>query len=101
MTEEYNLYPLHVFRTVARLGSVTRAAQELYISQPAVSAHLKTLEGHCKAKLFERTSRGMLLTPAGEVAAEHANRVFALLEDMGTTIETVEGEVKGKVIVAA
>ena len=45
MTEEYNLYPLHVFLIVARLGSVTRAAQELCISQPAVSWHLKSLEG--------------------------------------------------------
>src|SRR5579871_5295268 len=101
MTEDYNLYPLHVFRIVARLGSVTRAAQELYISQPAVSSHLKALEARYKAALFERTPRGMLLTPVGEIVAEHANRVFALLEDIGTAVEAAHGEVQGKVTVAA
>ena len=53
MAEEYNLYPLHVFRIVARLGSVTRAAQELYISQPAVSTHIRSVEAHYKEALFE------------------------------------------------
>src|SRR5579871_1046976 len=101
MTEDYNLYPLHVFRIVARLGSVTRAAQELCISQPAVSSHLKTLESRYKQALFERTPRGMLLTPAGEVVTEHANRVFALLEDIGTAVDAAGGEVRGKVLLAA
>ena len=43
MTEDFNLYPLHVFRLVARSGSASRAAQELHISQPAVSAQLRAL----------------------------------------------------------
>ena len=101
MMEEYNLYPLHVFRIVARLGSVTRAAQELYISQPAVSSHLKTLEARYKETLFERTPRGMLLTPAGVAVAEYANRVFALLEDITTVVEAMRGEVKGNITLAA
>jgi DNA-binding transcriptional LysR family regulator len=101
MTEEYNLYPLHVFRAVARLGSVTRAAQELYISQPAVSSHLKTLEVRYKEALFERTPRGMLLTSAGAAVAEHADRVFALLGDIATAVEATRGEVKGKITLAA
>src|SRR5579859_4820553 len=101
MTEEYNLYPLHVFRVVARLGSVTRAAQELFVSQPAVSSHLKTLEARYKEPLFERTPRGMLLTPAGLVVAQHANRVFALLDDIGMAVDATRGAVKGRVTVAA
>jgi DNA-binding transcriptional LysR family regulator len=67
MSDEFNLYPLHVFRLVAKLGSVTRAAQQLFISQPAVSAQLRSLEQRCGVPLFERTPRGMLLTPAGVV----------------------------------
>src|SRR5215467_9366433 len=101
MTEEYNLYPLHVFRVVARLGSVTRAAEELCISQPAVSSHLKTLQGRYKEVLLERTPRGMLLTPAGAVVADHASRVFALLEDTVAAVEATRGEVKGNVTLAA
>jgi DNA-binding transcriptional LysR family regulator len=101
MTEDYNLYPLHVFRIVARLGSVTRAAQELCISQPAVSSHLKTLEARYNEALFERTPRGMLLTPAGTALAEHAGHLFALLGDTLTAVEATRGQVKGKVILAA
>lgn len=101
MTEKYNLYPLHAFRTVARHGSVTRAAQELCISQPAVSSHLKTLQSRYKETLLERTPRGMLLTPAGAVVAEQANRVFALLGDIAATVEATRGEVKGNITLAA
>lgn len=101
MTEEYNLYPLHVFSVVARHGSVTRASQELCISQPAVSAHLKTLQRRYREPLFERTPRGMLLTPAGLVVEEYANRVFALLGDIATAVEATGGEVKGNVTLAA
>jgi predicted transcriptional regulator len=61
MSESYSLYPLQVFRVVAQTGSVTRAANELFISQPAVSAHLKAhSEGgninNCGARSF-RTSQ--------------------------------------------
>jgi DNA-binding transcriptional LysR family regulator len=70
MSSEFNLYPFHVFRLVARLGSVTKAAQELFISQPAVSAHLRSLEQRYEEPLFERTPRGMLLTPAGAMISE-------------------------------
>ncbi len=101
MREEYNLYPLHVFRTVARLGSVTRAAQELCISQPAVSSHLKTLGTHYHETLLERTPHGMLLTPAGATVAEHSNRIFAALIDMTAAVEAARGEVKGDITLAA
>lgn len=101
MTEEYNLYPLHVFRVVARLGSVTRAAQELCISQPAVSSHLKTLQSRYKETLLERTPRGMLLTPAGTICAEQVNRIFALLEDMHAAVRAARGEVRGTIKLAA
>jgi DNA-binding transcriptional LysR family regulator len=101
MTEDYNLYPLHVFRLVAQLGSVTRAAQELFISQPAVSAHLKTVEAKYGEALFERTPRGMKLTPAGEALQEHVGRLFALYEGVTTAIADMRGEVRGEIVVAA
>lgn len=101
MADDYNLYPLHVFRLVAQLGSVTRAAQELFISQPAVSAHLKTVEAKYGEALFERTPRGMKLTQAGAALHEHVGRLFALYEGVTTAIADVRGEVRGEIVVAA
>lgn len=101
MADDYNLYPLHVFRLVAQFGSVTRAAQALFISQPAVSAHLKTVEAKYGEALFERTPRGMKLTPAGDALHEHVGRLFALYESVATAIAEVRGEVRGEIVVAA
>jgi molybdate transport repressor ModE-like protein len=100
MLDGYNLYPLHVFRLVARSGSATRAAQELSISQPAVSAHLKALETAIGDPLFERTPRGMQLTPTGAVVLEQVNRLFALYEEIPAAVDAVRGRVRGEVIVA-
>jgi molybdate transport repressor ModE-like protein len=101
MLDAYNLYPLHIFRLVAHGGSVTRAAQELFISQPAVSAHLKALETAIGEPLFERTPRGMQLTPAGAIVLEQVNRLFALYEEIPAAVDAVRGRVRGEVIVAA
>jgi DNA-binding transcriptional LysR family regulator len=99
--EDFNLYPLHVFRLVARYGSVTRAAQELYISQPAVSKHIRTLETRLGAPLFERTGRGMLLTPLGEAVLERANSLFAQVEDIPHLANAVQNRIQGEVKIAA
>jgi DNA-binding transcriptional LysR family regulator len=101
MSDEFNLYPLHVFRLVAKLGSVTRAARELFISQPAVSAHLRSLEQHYKESFFERTPRGMMLTPSGMAFLEQINRLFAIYDDLPSTFDAVRGRVQGEVVVAA
>lgn len=101
MLDNFNLYPLHVFRLVARCGSVTGAAQELFISQPAVSAHLKALETAIGEPLFERTPRGMQLTSAGTVALEQINRLFALYEEIPAAVDALRGRVCGEVTAAA
>jgi LysR family transcriptional regulator, transcriptional activator of the cysJI operon len=101
MVDDFNLYPLHVFRLVAQHGSVTRAAHELFISQPAVSAHLRTIETKYGESLFERTPRGMTLTAAGEIVNEHAGRLFALYEGVTTALDEVRGKVRGEIMVAA
>src|SRR5688500_4672279 len=101
MADDFNLYPLHIFRQVARLGSITRAADELYVSQPAVSAHIRALELRYGDVLFERTPRGVRLTPAGEIVMEYANRVFPLLQDLTAAVESARGTVQGEVTIAA
>ncbi|HZO86694.1 MAG TPA: LysR family transcriptional regulator [Chthonomonadaceae bacterium] len=101
MNERFNLYPLHVFLLVTRYGSVTRAAQELCISQPAVSAHIKALEARYGEPLFERTPRGMALTPVGDSVARHASRLFAQIEDIEHAVKAAHGQVRGEVRIAA
>lgn len=101
MIFDYNLYPLHVFRLVARHGSATRAAESLSISQPAVSAHLRTLEVALGVALFERTPRRMILTGAGGCLLEQADRLFLLCEELPQIIDQQQGRVRGEVLIAA
>ena len=57
------------FLSVARLGSVTRAARDMHVSQPAVSLAIAKLEDELGVKLFVRTNRGIRLTNEGEILA--------------------------------
>lgn len=65
-----------IFHTVARHGSISKAAEELYISQPAVSKSIKKLEDNLSVPLFIRTSRGVRLTEEGKLLFDHVD--FAL-----------------------
>src|ERR1051325_3710652 len=101
MLNEFNLYPLHVFVLVARFGSVTRAARELFISQPAVSSHLRALEAQYGTPLFERSPQGMRLTQAGQVVLDYAGRLFALRDEIPSAVDAARQVVRGEVVVAA
>jgi DNA-binding transcriptional LysR family regulator len=70
---------LRAFAAVAREGSFSRAAQALYVSQPAVSKHVAALETELGRTLVERSRRGAALTPAGRVLADYVLRAEALL----------------------
>ena len=67
---------------VARHGNFTRAANELHVAQPAVSAAIRHLEDELGVRLFERTSRHVALTDAGEAFLSGARRVMAELSDL-------------------
>lgn len=69
-------YQLRSFVTIARENHLTRAAEQLHISQPAVSAHIKSLEEELGQPLFFRTPTGMLLTPAGEHLCRQAKVIL-------------------------
>lgn len=79
------LKQLRAFCQAARLGSVTRAAEALYLSQPAVSLQLRALEGELGAELFERQGRGLSLTVAGQA-------LFELAEPLMDGIDGLEDE---------
>ncbi len=81
-----NLELYRVFYTVARCGSLTRAAQELFISQPAVSQAIKQLEGQLGVTLFNRTHRGMELSAAG------GKLIYGRVEEALRIIDGAENE---------
>ena len=64
---EQNLSLYYVFHTVAKKGSISHAAKELYISQPAISKSIQKLEDNLNTTLFKRSSRGVTLTADGEM----------------------------------
>lgn len=70
------LYQLRAFDVVADEGNMTRAAERLFASQPAVSQQIKALEQELGLVLFDRTPKGMRLTPAGQQLRESARRVL-------------------------
>jgi DNA-binding transcriptional LysR family regulator len=71
------LRQLRVFESAARHLSLTRAAEELHLTPPAVSIQIRQLEGHANAPLFERMGRGLKLTQAGEEVLAHTREILA------------------------
>ena len=75
-------FRLQVFYTVAKRLNFTKAANALFITQPAVTKHIQELENHFKLKLFERSGNQIQLTPAGEILLQHTEQLFALYRNM-------------------
>ena len=91
-----DLNQLRTFIAVADGGHVTRAAERLHLSQPAVSAQIKALEEGLAQRLFHRTSAGMELTQAGRGLLELAERVLAAAEELKRAARALKGEIAGK-----
>ena len=73
---EQHLSQYRIFYEVARCGNISRAAKELYISQPAISKAIGKLEESLGTRLFLRNSRGVQLTPEGNVLFQHVSDAF-------------------------
>jgi len=80
---------------VGEEGHLTRAADRLHLSQPAVSAHIKALEQTLDLKLFERTASGMTLTAAGAAVLTHARRVLGAVDELRRGAAELKGELIG------
>lgn len=91
------LYQLRSFVTVAELGHLTRAAERLHLSQPAVSAQIKALEDELVVVLFERHASGMTLTPAGRQLLPQAEAILAAAQALRGRASELRGEVAGRV----
>lgn len=90
------LYQLRTFAAVAETGHLTRAADRLHISQPAVSAQIKALEEELEVRLFERGPAGMALTLAGTRLLEQAAKVLAAAEELRNAAKSLKGEIAGR-----
>jgi LysR family transcriptional regulator, low CO2-responsive transcriptional regulator len=92
---------LATFHTVARLGSVSAAAEEMHLTQPAVSIQIGILESSAQTPLLQRTGRGIRLTEAGELLAGYAGRILELWREAGEEMATLQGVFAGTLRVGA
>lgn len=92
---------LATFHAVARLGSVSLAADEMHLTQPAVSIQIGTLEESAGTPLLQRTGRGIRLTEAGELLAGYAGRILDLWREAGEEMATLQGVFSGTLRVGA
>lgn len=74
-----SLSSYRIFYTVAKTQNISKAAKELYISQPAISKSIQKLEESLGCELFRRSSRGVLLTEEGELLFTHVSSAFETL----------------------
>ena len=81
-----NYHHLLYFWTVARAGSIARAAEELHLSQPTISAQLKLLEKALGQPLFERQGRRLVLTPVGQTVQRYADEIFRLGNELKNVV---------------
>jgi DNA-binding transcriptional LysR family regulator len=92
---------LQVFYTVAKQLSFTKAAEQLFMTQPAVTFQVKQIEEHFNTRLFERSHGRIALTPAGRLVMDYAERILALSEEMDTRVGELTGAVAGPLLLGA
>ncbi len=97
----FSLRQLKAFVTVAENKSFTRAAKILYMTQPAVSAQIKALEERLAVQLMERNDKTIVLTEAGEILYDEAQKILALYDGLTEEIDELKGVRRGKLFLAA
>ncbi len=90
-----DLSHLRSFVTVAKLGHLTRAAETLHLSQPALSGHIKVLEEGFGVTLFERSSTGMALTPSGRRLLTEATQILDAVQHLQRSAQELRGSPTG------
>jgi DNA-binding transcriptional LysR family regulator len=95
------IHQLKTFVAVAREGSITRASERLYLSQPAVSAHVKAIEETLGLTLFERTPRGMSLTGDGQRLLVKAEQALAAHRELIEEATRLKGRLTGRLRLGA
>lgn len=101
MVIDMNLNQLRVFHSAARLLNFTRTAEELHLTQPGISKHLKELEEYYGARLFDRLGKKVVLTQAGEALFLATRSIFNTLDAAKTQINDINGLAAGKLNIGA
>lgn len=92
---------LRIFHAVAKQGSFTRAAESLFMSQPAVTFQIRQLEERYQVRLFERGHGHISLTAAGKVVMDFAERIIGLSDEMETRLAEMTDEMRGYLQIGA
>ena len=96
-----NFHQLRVFHLVATLKSFSRAAEEMEISQPAVSIQVRELEKRMGTTLIHRLRRGLQLTDTGQAVFSYTQRIFSLAEEMEIAVQDIQGLRSGRLTIGS
>jgi len=92
---------LQVFHAVGKHLSFTKAAEALFMTQPAVTFQIRQLEEQFNTRLFDRAHGRIALTPAGAMALDYAERILALSSELDTRVKEMSGQVAGLLLIGA
>jgi DNA-binding transcriptional LysR family regulator len=92
---------LQVFHAVAKHLSFTKAAEALFMTQPAVTFQIRQLEEHFSTRLFDRAHGRIALTPAGQLALEYAEKILGMSAELDTRLKEMSGQVAGPLLIGA
>jgi len=92
---------LQVFHAVAKHLSFTKAAEALFMTQPAVTFQIKQLEEHFNTRLFDRGHGQIALTAEGAVVFDYADRILALSAELDTRLKEMTGRLSGPLLIGA
>lgn len=93
----FNYNHLYYFYVTARLGGVSNASKHLVISQPSLSAQIKTFEGNIGRKLFEKNGRKMQLTTDGEQVYAYCRQMFEIADHLASHLKTPDQQEKRRI----
>lgn len=96
-----DLRQLEIFAKVAELGSFSKAAEALHLTQPTVSEHIRALEDELGVRLLDRLRRGAAVAPAGQLLLNYAGRILALQREARQALGGFQGKMAGDLVVGA
>ena len=96
-----DIHRLKIFLKIAELKSFSRAAHELYLTQPTVSQHIGALEQYVGMPLFDRADRDITLTRAGELLYGYARQIIALQDEARQALDHFKGKKTGHLVIGA